>query len=144
MFRSPLFGLALVVLMACTPRAAETPAPAAEAPLPAPAEIIVTDQSAPSQLLPGAWVSVDDAKSVVTITPEADYIETYDGGDETTSKISWVSTCKDAPVTDAGPYLLVTGDDIERCFKLLSVDTNRLELSYVGRGNTLAYTRIHD
>ncbi len=132
----------LAILAACNAKKTE---PAAPPPTAEDVAIeVMGDAAPPSSLLPGAWVSAEDSKYVVTITPDAKYIETYDGTDETTSDITWVSNCADAPVEDAGPYLVVTGDDIVRCFKLVHVDTNNLQMMYVGRGNTLSYTRIHD
>jgi hypothetical protein len=142
MLRFAFVALSVLAFTACNAREAE--APAEPTPVREAAVEVMGADAPPSTLLPGAWVSVDDPKSVVTITPDAKYIETYDGADETTSAISWVSNCTDAPVGDAGPYLLVTGGGIERCFKMVYVGADRLELMYIGRGNTLAYTRIHD
>ncbi len=137
MRRVSVFAFALLAVTACTPRAVAAPEAAQ-------ADVSATSESAPNALLTGTWVSVDDAKFALTITPGGDYIETYDGADATTSKVTWVSACEDAPASDAGPYLLVTGDDLERCFALAGLDESSLDLTYIGRGNTLAFTRAQD
>jgi hypothetical protein len=137
-------ALAVLGLVACSPAGVTGPAPGVgDAPAEA-APAAVTPAATPptdAALLLGEWVSTEDEKYSVEITADGKYNEYYDGTADADAAITWVSACADAVPGGTGPYLLVTSADLERCFVLVSVDAEMLELMYVPRGNTLSFTR---
>lgn len=90
----------------------------------------------------GKWVSQDDPQSTLEFTGS----EVTDGYGGETMAVS-VATYADAcPGGDPiGPVMFkqeMGGDPMDLpCFALVDVTPDRMELSYVGRGNTLVYVR---
>lgn len=92
--------------------------------------------------LQGLWRSSDDQKSSLEIIG-SELRETYDGQFLSHEFLQISSSCA-TTLAESGPYLLLTDPENHenpRCFSLIHVDGERLELSYVGRGNTLNYRR---
>lgn len=89
----------------------------------------------------GVWVSADDPQSVIEIAG-SEQTDRYDGEVMRVSVMTLSETCGGA---EGGVYLglhQMGGDPADQqCYALLSVDGGRMELSYVGRGNTLVYVR---
>ena len=89
----------------------------------------------------GVWVSVDDPQSRLEITG-SEQTDIYGG------EVLGVSvlTLSDFCGGQNGGVLLgvqqMGGDPADtQCFDVLTAEPDRLELSYIGRGNTLAYVR---
>lgn len=132
--RSSMVGLAFVAMaiIAAGPGAAHA---GDEAASPAPGARPVVDR------LEGTWKSLDDPRSGLAFA-EGSKTDTYDGEAVATEKIGVFDSCDgDAPAEPAtGQYLLET--ETGMCWFLISVAEETLELSYVGRGNTLRYRRV--
>ena len=92
--------------------------------------------------LQGRWRSVDD--SLHTLTFEGNLMTMGYEGTPPEEPENFVvgPTCPDAPEAEPGDnsrYLSVP--DARRCYYIIELTDNSLQLSYVGRGNTLRYTR---
>ena len=89
----------------------------------------------------GAWVSADDPQSRIEITG-SEQTDLYAGEPMGVSMLRLGAQCGE---TSGGTLLTVQvmgGDPMDaQCFAVLSVDASRMELSYIGRGNTLTYVR---
>lgn len=98
-------------------------------------------------LLVGTWQSTDDPNSMVTFT-ETERTDSYKGTNSATvSPYEMAYNCEgDAPPSADGKapsYLrTIEGNDDDQCWYVVSVTADRLELSYVGRGNSLVYERV--
>jgi len=93
--------------------------------------------------LEGVWVSTDDAKSEIEIKGN-EWIELYAGEMADTSKFVVADTCVAAVNDQAnanGKYITVFSEDMALCYYIIEVSGTNLNLSYVGRGNTLTYKR---
>jgi FlaG/FlaF family flagellin (archaellin) len=94
-------------------------------------------------VLEGTWISTDDAKSQLQAKANA-WIELYEGEKPDTFKFAIGDTCLANANTKANPngkYITVFDPDGNRCFFIVNVNDAKLELSYVGRGNTLTYKK---
>ncbi len=93
--------------------------------------------------LQGTWVRVDDPANTLRFEGNL-IISNHPGQPEARENYVIAATCaaapEDAPRED-GSYLIIPGDD-DRCYYLLRLTDTELEMSYVGRGNTLRYTRL--
>lgn len=91
----------------------------------------------------GSWVSTEDAKSVLHIFG-SEQISEYDGQIMETSVMTFANACPGGE--DIGPVVftqMMGGDPMDTpCYAILDVTADRMDLSYVGRGNTLSYTRM--
>jgi len=91
----------------------------------------------------GKWVSVDDSKSEIEIT-DSKWIDSYESAIQFTNNYLVSDTCLKS-VTDKpkpkGDYITVFDNTDTFCYYIVSLTDSKLELSYVGRGNTLTYTR---
>ena len=89
----------------------------------------------------GVWVSADDPQSVIEIAG-SEQTDRYGGEVMRVSVMTLSEACGGA---EGGLYLGLQemGADPadQQCYAVLSVDGGRMELSYVGRGNTLVYVR---
>jgi hypothetical protein len=90
----------------------------------------------------GKWVSQDDALAGFELVG-SEQTDRYEGQDMAVNVVTFSDTC---PGQDPfGPVFYsqqMGGDPADLlCYALISVTPQRLELSYVGRGNTLIYTR---
>jgi len=93
--------------------------------------------------LEGNWVSIDDPKSELQVKGN-EWIEIYKGEKPETTKFATGDSClanDKARTNPKGKYITVFDKDESRCFYIVSVTDSKLELSYVGRGNTLTYKK---
>lgn len=90
----------------------------------------------------GAWVSTDDPASVLRIFGSEQTLE-YDGQVMEVSVMRFGNACTDG--VEIGPVFttqMMGGDPMDaQCYAILDVSPDRIDLSYVGRGNTLSFTR---
>lgn len=105
-------------------------------------EAAATEEPSASELLLGKWQSLDDPSSGLEFTSDQ-RISIYAG--ERTSQDNYVlaGNCESTgneSTTDDPKYLSLPDDDM--CFYIIQLDDARLELSYVGRGNTLRYYKV--
>lgn len=92
--------------------------------------------------LQGRWMSMDDPLSEIEIMG-SEIRNMYNGSFLDLEFLQLADQCPDAP-PGAGPLLIITTPEDHqspRCFGLNTVSETRLELSYMGRGNTLRYRR---
>jgi len=93
--------------------------------------------------LQGKWTSVDDGKAGVLVNGLI-WSDLYDGQEMARSVIDIGETCAEE-TSDATEILqLFTIGSAEAgwmCYSILSVTPDRLELSYLARGTTLAFVR---
>ena len=155
--RALLLAVSVVALVAC---GEQKPAPAAEvAPAAAPAPSIAIGEPNPSApkivapaavpaLIAGRWVSIDDAKSSITVTADGKWTDSYSDGtkDETYPwrVINGVEAKAASPTNEFTPdatYLEVKRTEATYYYELGVLDAENLDMFYVGRGNRLAYTR---
>jgi len=93
--------------------------------------------------LEGNWVSTDDPKSELQVKGN-EWIEIYKGETPETTKFATGDSClanDKAKTNPKGKYITVFDKDDSRCFYIINVNDTKLELSYVGRGNTLTYKK---
>ncbi|MCX6159421.1 MAG: hypothetical protein WCK13_03905 [Ignavibacteriota bacterium] len=93
--------------------------------------------------LEGKWVSTDDSKSVLQVKGN-EWIEIYNGEKPEITKFATGDSClanDKAKTNPKGKYITVFDNDEIRCFYIVNVNDSKLELSYVGRGNTLTYKK---
>ncbi len=91
----------------------------------------------------GKWVSVDDSSSVLEITDKK-WIDFYEGKIVATSNYLVSDTCMATPTDKQNPngeYITVFDGTETFCYYLISASEQKLELSYVSRGNTLVYKK---
>ena len=96
-----------------------------------------------NNLLDGIWISTEDEKSSVEIKSNV-WTELYTGEKPESYKFSKGDTClagADSKSNPDGKYITVFDPDGNRCFFIVSLSESKLELSYVGRGNTLTYKK---
>ena len=109
--------------------------------LPDPAEVAL------DALALGEWRSEDDARAVLVIEPTSLAWHRDDGSAPTVEPYRLAARCPDAlggdPTSTPSPgRYLVVGGEAPRCLYLVRADAEALELSHVGRGNTLRYRRV--
>lgn len=95
-------------------------------------------------LLVGAWRDVTDGKSVRRFEPDGRVVDYSDGEQVAGGGFFEVAdTCPSGGPEDAGPILVLSefGVSEPQCFAILDLTRDRLDLSYLGRGNTLRYAR---
>jgi hypothetical protein len=144
----------LLSLAACNPSAPSTEGGATKAPQPQINPIPPTDadpatppanarQAAPSSnadLLQGKWRSDDDPSNVLEFAAgkriEGGDAEPYTLGDH----------CTNPSVNNSfmagGKYRYISCVQSDQCWYINELTTDKLSLSYMGRGNTLNYTRM--
>jgi hypothetical protein len=91
----------------------------------------------------GAWISTEDTKSQVQVKAN-NWLEMYEGEKTDTFKFAIGDSCLaniNAKANPSGKYITVFDPDGNRCFYVVNVNDSKLELSYVGRGNTLTYKK---
>lgn len=101
------------------------------------------EPEAKNSILEGTWISTEDSKSVLQVKGN-DWTELYEGEKPDTYKFGFGDSClanPNAKTNPNGKYITVFDVDGNRCFFIVSVNDSKLELSYVGRGNTLKYTK---
>ena len=101
------------------------------------------EQDSKISALEGNWVSTDDPASELQVKGN-DWIEIYKGEKPETTKFAAGDSClanDKAKTNPKGKYITVFDKDESRCFYIVNVSDSKLELSYVGRGNTLTYKK---
>ncbi len=96
-----------------------------------------------NSIIEGSWTSTDDSKYQIQIKGN-EWYDLYEGEKPGTFKFAFGDSCladKNAKVNPAGKYVTIFENDGSRCFFIVSVKENKLELSYVGRGNTLTFKK---
>jgi len=94
-------------------------------------------------ILEGTWISTDDAKYSVQVKGNT-WLELYDGEELDKFFFGFGDTClanQDAKTNPNGKYITVFDSDGNRCYYIIKVNDSKLELSYMGRGNTLSYRK---
>jgi hypothetical protein len=94
-------------------------------------------------LLEGLWISDEDSKSSIQVKSNL-WLEMYEKEKTDTFKFALGDSClanPEAKTNANGKYITVFDPDGNRCFFIVNSANSKLELSYVGRGNTLRYTK---
>jgi hypothetical protein len=93
-------------------------------------------------LMQGKWVSQEDPLASLEVVG-SEQIDSYDGQVVTTSVVTFSETCPEGEPMGAVFFTLEMGGDPTNllCYVILDLTPDRMELSYVGRGNTLVYLR---
>jgi hypothetical protein len=94
-------------------------------------------------VLGGLWISDEDSKSSIQITSNI-WLEMYEKEKTDTFKFAIGDSClanPEAKTSATGKYITVFDPEGNRCFFIVKSTNSKLELSYVGRGNTLRYTK---
>ena len=95
-------------------------------------------------LLQGNWQNVDDPKSKMSFNDNL-WIDTYEGMKEISKNTFELgNNCKNV-IEQKVPEVknaYISIPKLNQCYKIEKIDKNYLELSYVGRGNSLKYERI--
>ena len=155
--RAFLAAVSVVALAACgEQKAAEPVKPEVVAPVtpsiaigePNPSTPAIIAPAAVPALIAGKWVSIDDAKSSITVTADGKWTDSYSDGtkDETYPwrVINGVEAKAASPTNEFTPeatYLEVKRTESTFYYELGVLDAENLDMFYVGRGNRLAYTR---
>lgn len=103
----------------------------------------VKEPDSKTSVVEGNWVSTDDPNSELQIKGN-DWIEIYKGEKPESTKFATGDSClanEKAKTNPKGKYITVFDKDESRCFYIVNVSDSKLELSYVGRGNTLTYKK---
>lgn len=93
-------------------------------------------------LMQGKWVSQDDPLASLEVVG-SEQTNTYDGQVVATSLVTFSETCPEGEPMGAVFFTQEMGGDPANlpCYMILDLTADRMELSYVGRGNTLVYIR---
>lgn len=93
----------------------------------------------------GTWVSTEDAQSQLYIFGSEQF-SVYAGETLDTSVMTFANACPGGdPIGPVFFTQTMGGDPMDTpCYAVLEATADRLELSYVGRGNTLSYTRLEE
>lgn len=149
-----LAAISTLALAACSdPKPAEPTAPAPEAATTEPA--LPTETAAiPAQdvatKLAGKWQSTEDANSIITITAEGDWINTYTGDDSVNDHAKWrafpgtetPANSEGITFTPASTYIEVKSGENTFFYELGTIEADAFDFFYVSRGNHLSYKRI--
>ncbi len=105
-------------------------------------EVRVTDNKSEESIV-GNWQSSDDKNSIVIFKKNGTTEDIYDG--KTLSSGTWKIT-NGTKLTDGsiseGTFLETIIDGEKYNYKVISVDSLKLNLTYLPRGNTLSYERV--
>jgi hypothetical protein len=96
-----------------------------------------------ASLLEGTWISTEDAKSSLKIKGNS-WTDMYKGEKSFTNKFAVGDSCLADEKTKTNPkgrYITVFDGADNMCYYIISVNGKNLDLSYVGRGNTLSYKK---
>lgn len=93
----------------------------------------------------GSWQSTEDPESVLYIFGSEQF-SVYAGETLDTSVMTFANACPGGePIGQVFFTQTMGGDPMDTpCYAVIDATPDRLELSYVGRGNTLAFTRLED
>jgi hypothetical protein len=95
------------------------------------------------EMLEGLWISDSDPKFSIRVKAFS-WTETYEGETPEIFKFGQSDSCmafSGEKKNPDGNYITVFDPDGNRCFYIVKLNETKLELSYVGRGNTEIYTR---
>lgn len=93
----------------------------------------------------GTWVSVDDPQAMVRVDGLM-WTDVYGGEELSQSVMSFAPACSDGSEGDGAVMELFSippQDMPAMCYSDLYLEPARMEMSYMGRGNTLAFTRAN-
>ncbi len=100
----------------------------------------------PPASYPGRWRSDEDAKYELEFLASGSFVEYYDGKE--TEKGTWLETpslgaeaSNYGDLGTSGPFLKLQRGDGPYLYKVLKEDSASLQIIYLGRGNTLSFTR---
>jgi len=102
----------------------------------------IKETDAKKSVLEGHWISIDDTSYQVQVKAN-DWIEFIEGEKPETYKFAIGDSCLaniNAKTNPNGKYVTVFDEGI-RCFYIIAVNDNKLELSYMARGNTLTFKK---
>ena len=103
---------------------------------------VEAQSSSQMSMLQGNWKSVEDPSSLLTVKGPQ-WIEQYEGKILDAYKFAVTDNCLDFGGTpDPSGKFIAFPDDEGMCFTILKLTKNVMQLSLVGRGNTLNYIRI--
>lgn len=103
---------------------------------------VAAQSSSQMSMLQGDWKSVEDPGSLLTVKGPQ-WIEQYEGKILDAYKFAVTDNCLDFGGTpDPSGKFIAFPDDEGMCFTILKLTKNVMQLSLVGRGNTLNYIRI--
>ena len=103
---------------------------------------VAAQSSSQMSMLQGNWKSVEDPNSLLTVKGPQ-WIEQYEGKILDAYKFAVTDNCLDFGGTpDPSGKFIAFPDDEGMCFTILKLTKNVMQLSLVGRGNTLNYIRI--
>lgn len=90
----------------------------------------------------GVWTSTEDPQSTLSIWG-SEQVSAYGGETVDVSTMTFSQSCLDETPLERGFFTQTMGGDPldSFCYEVLNVTPDRLDLSYVGRGNTLSFTR---
>lgn len=97
-----------------------------------------------SSLLPGIWQSLDDPKNFMEFT-ETELKWSPGSSDENTEPYQVSKNCLNSSnelATELSDPKYLSVEESDLCWFIVNVDENNLELSYVGRGNTLKFRKV--
>ncbi len=90
----------------------------------------------------GKWQSDDDQLSIVEIQNNK-FISIYNNEIISTETIEFINNAEERKIDPNGKYFIVKGEFDAMIYYLVSVTNSKLEFSFVGRGNTLRYTKVN-
>lgn len=109
---------------------------------------MVSDTVTPQAGIAGTWTSTDDGAYTVTFNADGSVEETY--GTSTVSRGTYVLAASPAgyvssetafPTLGDRDYLLEELDGEKYAYRVIELTDTSLQLTYLGRGNTLGFTR---
>ena len=115
-------------------------------PIPVPTPSLAADTMS---AIIGNWQSTEDPKFTREILNDGSVIDRYEGS-EPDAKGRWMVFTKEIPDTaftglleEGVVYLSLSMSESEKLyFRILKVDADTLEISYLDRGNTLSFRRV--
>lgn len=120
-----------------------------DVPLPAPTATTTSLATTMHAMLEGVWRATDDTRALREFRTDGTEIDSYVGDSNATATSTWrlfTSQNPDVslqePLVDGVVYLKLTSGDGTLFFAVEYVTTRTLNLTYLGRGNTLSYTRV--
>lgn len=90
----------------------------------------------------GDWVSAEDPKAALRVDG-SEQTDIYDGEVLSVSVMTFADACPEGEPIGPVFFTQVMGGDPEDlfCYAVVEITPDRMELSYIGRGNTLVYRR---
>ncbi len=92
--------------------------------------------------LQGKWQSDDDPSSIIEIKNNQ-FISYYENDTMISETIEFINNAEDRKSDSDGEYFIVKGEFDAMIYYLIEVSKSKLIYSFVGRGNSLRYTKIN-